>query len=232
MKAISKKLLATTVIVSMFSTAAFSNETLTRLVSNAQDNIITSQQFSESVSKSMANGEITTEDLDSYIKENSSPKAYKNIHAAIERKDLSELSSALVSTEGANWKGALCTNRFVGASVMALGIVGAIALVYGNLGFDKPTDEDHAVLTNLKVDRDNVQSELDSLVALGVPSNDYMIVSRQKEIENYNRGIANQESVIRSLEKSQATGGDIEKGAYVALGVSAAGFITANFTCK
>lgn len=212
------KLVATVTLTSLLATSVMANDTLSRIVSDAQDG----KEISIELAKAISNSEISKSDLSEYLKENTSPKTYKELTKAIKSGDTSMVAEAITKSEGANFTSSCEISNSVTAT---LAVVAGAALVYSFFAGGGPNEYELQQPGQLQLQKDYLVSEMNALIASG--NNQFLVQQHQTDIANLDRQIADAKANIvdmQNLDKKAKSVGTI--GLVVGAGAAVSALIT------
>ena len=224
-----KKTILTLTLTATFSNAVLANETLSKIVSDANDGAET-QQVLGRIYDALEAGEVTKNDLMAYLKDNSSPKAYKRISSSIEAGDRMDFRNSLKS-QGANFIGEAACSATGLLATSFLTIAGA-AFVYTVLFVERPNEYDKDKVTRAQVQIDSHQADLNELLDAGFSEDHYLVRGHREQIARQtiarNEAQSNLDGMNREVEESKK----ITKLGFVALGATAATILADQTLCN
>lgn len=211
------------------SQAAFANETLSRIVSDVNDKI-SNEQAMEQLYTALSSGEVSQNDLMDYLKENSSPKAYKKISDAIESGNHIDFKDAL-KARGANFLAERACSA-TGIIFSGFAAVAAASFVYSILFVERPNEYDKNKVTQYQASIDSHQADLNELLRAGFSEDHYMVREHRTQIARAtiarDEAQANLDGMNSDVEKSKK----ITKLGFISLGAAASTIIAEELLCN
>ncbi len=229
MKSLISKTVATVSLVSMLSTSVFANQTLSKIINDAQ-NGVKSEVVYKNLSQALVDGTVKAQDIQEYLQENISARDYQELNQAIESKDYSNLASALSNVGGAEYRYSAC--RSAAAVSIVVGGVAAAAMLAASLTLYTPNEYETELPNNLKKNIDYYQIQIDAFKAAGLPDTNYVVRDKILALESARKDYDDAIADLKSMEGNAEKKSKVYKAGLITLGITGTVLLSTEIFCK